>query len=165
MDERPLYNRENVSKSDTDSMLNLNLFLFFSPLFPPPPLFLSPSLPPSLPPSPTQSTASTTPLMRYELHHPTSLPMHGALPNCNSNGTNGQASTNADNLNTPTPTVQSRLLPTPDSLPTPLSTNHMSMATINEEGVESTNQMPVYAHLGDSVPLPGQQTDSKAVVV
>ena len=106
--------------------------------------------------------------MRYEHHHPTTLPTRGPPPDCNNNGTNGHAPTSSDNLNTPTPTVQSRLLPaTPDGLPTPSSTNHMTMAmtTINEERAEPANQTPLYAHLGDSVPLPGQRSDSSAVDV
>ena len=92
--------------------------------------------------------------------------MSGALHD--NNQRNGHAATTTDSLSTPTPTVQSRLLPaTPDGLPTPSSTNHMMMAmtTINEERAEPANQTPLYAHLGDSVPLRGQQSDSSAVDV
>ena len=93
--------------------------------------------------------------------------MSGALPDCNNNG--HAPTTNNDNLNTPTPTAQSRLLPsTPDGVPAPSSSNHTTMmATISEERVEPANLMPVYEHLPDGAPLEleGQQTDSSAVNV
>ena len=80
---------------------------------------------------------------------------------CNYNG----HTPTSDIVNTPTPTVQSRLLPaTPDDrLPTPLSTNHME--TINEERVESANQTPFYACLNEDVPLEMQQNNSSAADV
>ena len=91
--------------------------------------------------------------------------MRGAFHD-NNNQTNGHAATTTDGLSTPTPSVQSRLLPaTPDGPPTPSSTNHTMMATINEERAEPANQTPLYAHLGDGVPLQGQQSDSSAVDV
>ena len=121
-----------------------------------PPLSSSPTR--SVSPSSSQSAASTTHLIRnnYERNHPTTLPVGG----CNYNG----HTPTSDIVNTPTPTIQSRLLPsTPDDhLPMPLSTNHTMMATINEEMAESANQ---YAHLGENVPLEMQQNNSSAVDV
>ena len=88
--------------------------------------------------------------------------MSGGTPGCNNNG---HAPTPSND--TPTPTVQSRLLPsTPYDVPALASSNHTTtMATISEESVEpAANQTPLYERLRNSVPLEleEQQTDSGA---